>query len=210
MADKDQPRILIYDGRGENTPIHCLTLHQKPVVTIRFNAVFDTVISVDRAGILEYWHGATGDYQFPEKVVKFEFKTDTDLFEFASAKSIPTGIEFSKDGLLVATIATDRKVRVFRFLTGKLYKIFDESLKQFTASYDIGQKMSMVERERRLAVERDVEKSESFSFANILFDDSGNFVIYATLLGIKIVNLKTNRLVRTLGKSTTLHLRWPF
>ncbi|OQV23841.1 Peptidylprolyl isomerase domain and WD repeat-containing protein 1 [Hypsibius exemplaris] len=201
VADKDQPRILIYDGRGENAPLLSLDLHQQPVVAMRYNSVYDTVVSVDRSGILEYWHGATGEYQFPEKVVDFEFKTDTDLFEFASSKSTPTGMEFSKDGRLIATIATDRKVRIFRFLTGKLFKVLDESLKQFNASYDIGQKMSMVERERRLAVEREMDKSEAFGFANIIFDDSGNFVLYATLLGIKVVNLKTNRLVRTLGKS---------
>lgn len=32
------------------------------------------------------------------------------------------------------------------------------------------------------------------------FDDSGNFVLYPTLLGVKVVNLVTNRLVRIIGK----------
>lgn len=35
---------------------------------------------------------------------------------------------------------------------------------------------------------------------NVIFDESGNFVIYASLLGIKVVNLVTNRVSRLLGK----------
>ncbi|XP_055342892.1 peptidylprolyl isomerase domain and WD repeat-containing protein 1-like [Paramacrobiotus metropolitanus] len=205
VADKDSPRILIYDGRGVNEPLKVLdTLHRSPVVIMRFNAVFETVVSVDKTGILEYWRGASGDYKFPQDLLKFEFKSDTDLFDFASSKSVPTGIDFSKDGKLMATIATDRKVRVFRFLTGKFYKVLDESIKSFTSSLDVTSKMSIVERERRIAVERELEKSEAFNYANILFDDSGNFVLYATLLGTKVVNLVTNRISRVLGKSEGL------
>lgn len=33
-----------------------------------------------------------------------------------------------------------------------------------------------------------------------MFDESGNFLLYPTLLGIKVVNLVTNRVVRLLGK----------
>lgn len=35
---------------------------------------------------------------------------------------------------------------------------------------------------------------------NAILDESGNFVIYASLLGIKVVNLTTNRVARLLGK----------
>ena len=38
-------------------------------------------ISADEAGIVEYWSGLKNDVQFP-KNVSFEYKTDTDLFEF--------------------------------------------------------------------------------------------------------------------------------
>lgn len=150
----------------------------------RYNHIFNTVISVDRDGILEYWHGATGDYQFPEKVVDFEFKSDTDLYEFASAKCSPTAIEVSKDGKLFATISTDKKVRVFRFRTGKLFRVFDESNSQYTGIHEKqDKKISMVERERRLAVEKELDKSDARMNANVIFDDSGNFILYATLMG---------------------------
>lgn len=53
----------------------------------------------------------------------------------------------------------------------------------------------------RLAADRELEKTTStLPAANILFDESGNFIIYATMAGIKFVNIVTNRMVRLLGK----------
>lgn len=43
--------------------------------------MYDVAISADEAGIVEYWSGLKNDVQFP-KNVNFEYKTDTDLFEF--------------------------------------------------------------------------------------------------------------------------------
>ena len=40
------------------------------------------MVSVDKMGMLEYWTGPKHDYKFP-KVVDWEYKTDTDLYEFA-------------------------------------------------------------------------------------------------------------------------------
>jgi len=56
---------------------------------------------------------------------------------------------------------------------------------------------------RRQAVEKEIEKARQTTFippANVIFDESNNFIIYPTLLGIKIVNIKTNKLVKVLGK----------
>lgn len=59
---------------------------------------------------------------------------------------------------------------------------------------------------RRMAVERDLEKSEAFHLSSIVFDQSGNFIMYPTLLGIKLINLYTNKLVRIIGKNENLRL----
>jgi len=75
----------------------------------QYNAAFSTMVSVDKAGILEYWTGLKSDYKFP-KCVTFDSKLDTDLFEFAKNKTYPTGIAFSVDGTKMATISIDRKV----------------------------------------------------------------------------------------------------
>jgi peptidylprolyl isomerase domain and WD repeat-containing protein 1 len=39
---------------------------------------------------------------------------------------------------------------------------------------------------RRMAIEKEIEKTESAPQPNAIFDESSNFLIYATLLGIKV------------------------
>lgn len=56
----------------------------------------------------------------------------------------------------------------------------------------------------RMAAERDLDKSEAVNLANIVFDESGNFLMYATLLGIKLINIFSNKCVRIIGKTENL------
>ncbi|XP_054764435.1 peptidylprolyl isomerase domain and WD repeat-containing protein 1-like isoform X1 [Lytechinus pictus] len=209
ISDRESGKIYVYDGKGTSEPLHTLdNKHSAPVILIKYNPVFEVALSVDKQGILEYWKGPKKDYCFPS-CVSFEYKTDTDLYEFVKCKTVPTSVNFSPDGKLVATIAKDRKIRIFRFLTGKLTKVLDESLKTFTELQQMRQQLPDMEFGRRMAVERDLQKSDAFSLANIIFDESGYFVLYATMLGIKILNLHTNRISRIIGKQENvrfLHL----
>jgi len=52
---------------------------------------------------------------------------------------------------------------------------------------------------RRMTVERELETTEAPP-SNVIFDESGNFILYATMIGIKIVNIVTNKVCRVLGK----------
>lgn len=52
-------------------------LHLAPVVAMCFNLAMETVISVDRNGILEYWQNSRHDYKFPQRLVTFDSKLDT-------------------------------------------------------------------------------------------------------------------------------------
>ena len=51
-----------------------------------------------------------------------------------------------------------------------------------------------------MAVEKEIDRNHGLQFANVIFDESGHFLLYATMLGIKIVNLTTNRVATMLGK----------
>ncbi|KAK7483502.1 hypothetical protein BaRGS_00025301 [Batillaria attramentaria] len=200
IAEKDSSVIRVYDGRGTDEVLHTLDkLHYSPVTMITYNAVAGIAVSVDKSSMVEYWNGPRGDYTFP-KSVQWQYKTDTDLFDFLKCKASPTAVTFSPDGKLMATIATDRKVRVFRFATAKLWKVLDESLQRFTELQQMKQQIPNMEFGRRLAVDRDLEKSDSFRFCNLVFDESGNFLLYATMLGVNVINLHTNSCVRMLGK----------
>ena len=65
-------------------------------------------------------------------------------------------------------------------------------------------KLDDMEFGRRLALEREIEKGAGqASTLNVVFDESGNFIMYSTLVGIKIVNIYTNKVVRVLAKTET-------
>lgn len=75
--------------------------------------MYETVVSVDEMGLIEYWTGPKFDYQFPSNV-EFQYKTDTDLYEFAKSKIIPTSLTISPNGKQFVTFALDRKLRFFK------------------------------------------------------------------------------------------------
>jgi peptidylprolyl isomerase domain and WD repeat-containing protein 1 len=67
---------------------------------------------------------------------------------------------------------------------------------------------------RRVTVEKEIDNTESIPPSTAVFDESGNFVMYPTMLGIKrtlqsytianhciVVNTYTNRVVKVLGKA---------
>ncbi|MEQ2208775.1 Peptidylprolyl isomerase domain and WD repeat containing protein 1, partial [Xenoophorus captivus] len=199
-SEKPTGKIFVYDGRGSNQPLHLFDkLHSSPLTQIRLNAKFRVIVSADKAGMLEYWTGLPNEFKFP-KHVDWEYKTDTDLYEFAKQKTYPISLAFSPDGKKMATIASDRKVRIFRFLTGKLMRVFDESLTQMR------QQLPDMEFGRRMAVERELEKVDAVRLTNIIFDETGHFVLYGTMLGIKVINVETNRCVRILGKQENIRV----
>ena len=43
------------------------------------------MLSCDKGGMLEVWTGPKGDYKFP-KNLQWEYKTDTDLYEFVKVR----------------------------------------------------------------------------------------------------------------------------
>lgn len=195
--------ISIYDGRGESqTPIHIINgLHRMPVAHIAFNNIYDCAVSADEGGMVEYWR-PSGSYDKPDGV--FRFKSSTDLFEFKKAKSLPSSIVMSPTGSQFATYSfPDRKIRVFDFLSGKLYRTYDESIDTITEMQQAGtalQKLDNVEFGRRLVVERELENPSLKTKVNVLFDESGNFIVYGSIHGIKVINTLTNRVVKVYGK----------
>ncbi|XP_064088885.1 peptidylprolyl isomerase domain and WD repeat-containing protein 1-like isoform X3 [Macrobrachium nipponense] len=206
VSDAESPKIFIFDGHGTNEPLHVLdSLHTKPVTIIKYNVAYDVIISVDEIGMIEYWSGTKNDYQ-TATCVNFESKLDTDLFEFVKNKTFPRCLAVSPQGSQFATLGADKKVRVFKFLTGKLTRVFDESLQHYVELQQKKQQIPNMEFGRRMAVERDVEKGGALGVCNLVYDESGHFLLYATMLGVKVVNLFTNRLVRTIGKPENLRI----
>ncbi|KAA8544222.1 hypothetical protein F0562_022234 [Nyssa sinensis] len=202
VSDRNSSFVHIYDARaGSNEAIASREIHLVPVKVMKYNHIFDTVISADIKGIIEYWNPAT--LQFPENGVNFKLKSDTNLFEIVKCKTSVSAIEVSPDGKQFLITSPDRRIRVFWFRTGKLRRVYDESLE---VAQDLQRsdaplyRLDAIDFGRRMAIEKEIEKTENAPQPNAIFDESSNFVIYATLLGIKVVNLHTNKVSRILGK----------
>jgi peptidylprolyl isomerase domain and WD repeat-containing protein 1 len=201
LAEKGEIRV--FDGRGENqVPLHVIkNLHRTPVAAMAFNNEYGCVVSADEGGMLEYWSPGN-NYEKPENVWKM--KSSTNLFEFKKAKSAPVSITISPNGSQFATYSfPDRKIRVFEFATGKLYRTYDESLNAISEMQQAGTalvKLEDAEFGRRIGVEKELDDSEVRSKVNVIFDESGNFIIYGSMLGTKVINTLTNRVVKVYGQ----------
>ncbi|KAL2351747.1 cyclophilin-type peptidyl-prolyl cis-trans isomerase [Cryomyces antarcticus] len=203
LSTEVDSHIRIYDGRGEDQrPLHTITnLHRSPVSIMAYNNTYDCVISADEGGMIEYWRPG-GTYEKPDSV--FKMKSSTNLFDFKKSKSIPSSITISPSGSQFATFSfPDRRVRVFDFPTGKLYRTYDESLQIIEEMQQAGtavHKLDDVEFGRRLAVEKEVDNPAVRNRINVIFDETGHFILYGSILGTKVINTLTNKVVKVYGR----------
>ncbi|KAG1746021.1 uncharacterized protein EDB91DRAFT_1246145 [Suillus paluster] len=216
ISEQGTGTIRLYDGRGNDKPLLTIEkLHRFPVHLMTYSDRYDTVISGDENGFVEYWQPFE-PFEPPKNIPgMWSLKSSTDLYEFKKTKSVPACITLSPDSSSFVTFSLpDRQIRIFSFLKGKLTRKYDESL---TAIQEMQQASTSVHRVedmefgRRLAVERELEmpgpdgRIPAMS-TNAVWDESGAFVLYPTLLGIKVVNTVTNRVARLLGKDESV--RW--
>ncbi|ODM89522.1 Peptidylprolyl isomerase domain and WD repeat-containing protein 1 [Orchesella cincta] len=209
VAPTAVPMIHIYSAHQEgSTPLKTLdNIHRThPVLVLKYNPVFETVLSVDSKGMIEYWTGSKYDFEFP-KNVQFDSKLDTDLFLFVKDNVNVLSLTISPNGRLFAAAGANRKIYVFKFLTGKLMRIFDESLQSITEFQQKSQFIPPMEFGRRMAVERELEKTQdSLKYISMVFDETSNFLLYPTVVGVKVVNLVTNKLIQLIGKPENLRI----
>ncbi|KAI0729627.1 hypothetical protein C8Q72DRAFT_305106 [Fomitopsis betulina] len=216
VSDRNSGAVRLYDARGNDQPLETVDrLHRFPVHLMTYSDRYDCVISADEGGFIEYWQSRE-PFELPKNVPGlWAFKSTTDLYEFKKSKSTPTCITLSPDSSSFVTFSLpDRQIRIFSFLTGKLARKYDESLEAIQEMQQAGTAIAKIEDMefgRRLAVERELElpgpdEQVPGRWINAIWDESGAFVLYPTLLGIKVVNTVTNRVVRLLGKDETV--RW--
>ncbi|KNE99561.1 hypothetical protein PSTG_07275 [Puccinia striiformis f. sp. tritici PST-78] len=210
VSDAQSSTINFYDGRGDGTPfMSTSSLHQAPVHLLAFNPRFNCVISADTSGMLEYWEPTEG-FNLPEGL-KWSLKSQTDLYSFKKSKSVPSSLTVPDDGSYFATTTlntSEHSICVFNFSSGKLLRKYDESITAITEMQQAGTtaySLDDMEFGCRLAVERGLGKIvESDTMPGVagsaVFDPSSTFLLYPSLLGIKIVNIQLNKMVRILGK----------
>ncbi|KAJ2893088.1 Peptidyl-prolyl cis-trans isomerase-like protein [Zalerion maritima] len=204
-SEESKPLVHIYDARDSESakkPIHTLkSLHRAAVSIMVYNEQYDCVVSADEGGMVEYWQ-PSGTYDKPDNV--FQLKSSTNLFDFKKEKSVPTSLTLSPTGSHFATFSLpDRQIRVFEFASGKLHRAYSESLQIAEDLHQTGSaplKLDEVEFGRRMALEREVESTALRRRANVIFDESGNFVMFGSVWGVKVINTFTNEVVKYYGK----------
>merc|ERR1719277_1014572 len=132
--------------------------------------------------------------------LKFSFKSETHLYELLKNQTFAISLSISMDGSMFVAVCDDGRLRVFRFSTCKMVRAYDESLEMFTAAQS-DPNMSDLHLDRfdfgrRVAVEKEMRKSPAQMFQTVAFDESSDFIVYPSLVGVKVVNIHTNKLIR--------------
>merc|ERR1719401_2507888 len=206
VADSGLVHILNPES-GSAEPLRTLTIHSEPVHALKYNLWLHAVLSADKSGALELWDPDTLAMPTSETrpgKLRFSFKSETHLYELLKNQTFAISLVISPDFSMLAAICDDGRLRIFRFATAKMLRAYDESLEMFTAAqsdpnmadlhldrFDFG---------RRIAVEKEMRKSPALMYQTAAFDESSNFIVYPSLVGVKVVNIHTNKLIRILGK----------
>ncbi|CAN6455359.1 unnamed protein product [Victoria cruziana] len=121
ISDMNSPYVHVYDAHsGATEPIISKQVHMAPVKVMKYNHAYDTVVSADTKGVLDYWSPST--LEFPENLVSFKLKSDSNLFDIARCKTTVSAIE-------IVNLQTNKVSRILgkvenneRFLKIALYQ----------------------------------------------------------------------------------------
>lgn len=205
VADMDSGLVRIYKTTGAQEPLKSLDLHLSPVRCMCLNAIKNCVISLDSRGVVEYWDTQTLELPSSSSstgsaAVNFSMKTETDLYDLAKHRTTPYSVACSPKGDVFAVYSSDKHIRIFNFKRGKLIRKYDESIAAYVAGEVKGGHADTMESSRRQAMERELESlADSQSLQNLVYDDSGHFLVFGSISGIKMLNTFTNKLTRVLG-----------
>jgi len=174
------------------------SVHQANISLLKFNHEAHYMISVDEEGFMEVWDPTT---RGQPSACKFESKFDTDLFDLK--KDETGGVALAVSATHFAVLTKTALIKLFRISDCKLVKVIDECIEtlviaqndptQRAVHLDAKDLASRVERETTLDAVHPVRSS-------MLFDESGEILVYSTVVGIKYFHLKSNALLSVVGK----------
>ena len=229
--------ILLFSGTNLSAePLRIITYHASPVTALAYNPDNQWVISTDVSGVMEVWNSPTGESSSGNGPLPFQSKFETDLYALMKKKTYAIDIAVSEKHF--AVYCSDRKIRLFSLTNGcKLVCIYDERLKVYDkmlASTSSAMGIDAIEYGKRAALEREMEDSyllsggvssnsvtkQSISTVtsssegsyhqqfHITFDNTGNYLLLPTIVGVKVINIRTHRVTATTGKGDASTFRF--
>ena len=100
VSEKDSGKIYILDTNkiGGDKVIKTISIHNSPISCMKYNTIYNAVLTTDISGMIEYWNPQNYEQPFNEEEYQFKFKIETDLYELNDNKIAITSLEFSPDG----------------------------------------------------------------------------------------------------------------
>jgi len=158
----------------------------------------DFVVSVDDSGFIEVWKLCDSS-----TLSKF----DTDLFELkkrGTTMCLSLAVGRKKFAVLASNPNTPSSplLFVFNLPSCRLTKTIDETLDSWTiAQNDPLQSMVHLDAsDFANRIGQEMERKPNGYVDGLAFDDSEDFLIYSSVVGVKVVDLTSNSLVHVLGK----------
>ncbi|CDR94401.1 peptidyl-prolyl cis-trans isomerase, putative [Babesia bigemina] len=206
IASAGDSRVSLFKPTMSSTAICSLAIATPDIHTLVYNARFDVCLAANRLGDVDVFDANTFKFPVKHSQLTFRMKGETDLYEFHKVKTHVVSIAISPNGELAAMHCHDGLIRLFRFRTLKLYRVYDESALMYSAVQSDPKSavlhMDSAEFLKRRAYEVELFKVgvDCGEYSGLCFDSSSNYLIYPCMLGIKVVNVVNNKLVRIIGR----------
>ena len=184
-----------------------LVQHSDKVKVHEVNEEAEIVLNLK--GLLKYHHISDTIFAITSDSIQFYRKDKVTTLKFKDSISTPlSACWHPHEQSQLAVTCSDRQIRIFSSETGKILKRFDESLNYYTDSFQRGhfypsfiqRKCEQVEFDRKMAF----EQGGDVATWNCTWDETGEYFIFPSCIGIKIVHYQTNKLVHLLGYADAL------
>ncbi len=193
-----------------------LSFHSKPVTCLAYNPKHRCCISADEQGILEVWDCTSGSKDGEavgshcsktNNQIEYASKMTTDLYKLAKKNTYARAIAMSNNFFVVC--AADYKIYVYQLTTGKIQVRYDERLEVYAVKNGATYGIDPIEFGKRAATERELEEHPRLPTSQLVqMDLSEQYLLVATLVGIKVIDWKKNKVLKIIGKADSSQLRF--
>eukprot|EP00934_Nitzschia_sp_Nitz4_P001745 Nitzschia sp. Nitz4//scaffold40_size135432//12515//14672//NITZ4_003228-RA/size135432-augustus-gene-0.6-mRNA-1//1//CDS//3329551171//1745//frame0 len=215
ISSEDDGRILIFSTTSLQQ-IQVLNFHSKPVTALAYNQKHSCCVSADEQGILELWdctsgtkteHAIGAPCSQANNQLEYPSKMSTDLYKLAKKSTYARSIYMSTNYFVV--YAADIKIYLFDLASGKVVVRYDERLEAYASKSGSTHGMDSIEFGKRAATEREIEGQPQVPcFQLAQMDPSERYLLVSTMVGIKIIEWKKNKVLKIIGKDDASQLRY--
>ena len=140
--------------------------------------------------------------------IQYKSKLDTDLYKLVRKKTFATSLAICGSSHF-AVYGRDDRVRIFDFAKAKIAVTYDERLTLYDKIYsnkpfslDAMEYGTRAAKEKQMQQENDSRDTAISRSSNVIqFDPSGKYLILSTLMGLKVIEWRRNKLVCIIGQN---------